>query len=139
MTQTTTSIPGFIKSLPEEKQGDIKKLDQIISKHKGKHKKVMWEGKFWGGSDQKIIGYGEQTYTRSDQKEVIWFVVGLALQKNYISVFVSAVEDGKYLTEQYKGTLGKAKVGKSSVSFSSVDDIDLEVFEEMIKKSFELS
>ena len=92
----------------------------------------MWEGRFWGGSDQRIIGYGDYSYTRSDGKTVEWFIVGLAQQKQYISVYVNAADETGYLTEQYADRLGKAKVGKSSISFTSLDDIHLDVLLDLI-------
>jgi len=96
---------------------------------------VVWEGLFWGGSTQRIIGYGEHHYTRADGKDVHWFVVGLALQKQYISVYVNAVDGSRYLAEMYAKTLGRVKVGKSSVSFSSLSDVKFEVLLEMVARA----
>ena len=75
---------------------------------------MLWEGKFWGGSDQRIISYGEFTHTNRSGKNVSWFVVGLAAQKNYLTVFVTAVEDGAYLAEsshqhQLQTSLGRGR------------------------------
>ena len=53
-------------------------------------------------------------------------MVGLAQQKNYISVYVSAVEGDEYLSEKYGPDLGKVKVGKSSISFKTTQDIDMD-------------
>lgn len=139
MKKTQTSPDSYIASLPEPNQDDIKKLDQMISKVMARHSRVMWEGVFWGGSEQKIIGYGDLTYINSAKKPVEWFVIGLALQKNYISVFVNAVDSKVYLTEKYKDKLGKVKVGRSSIGFNSVEDINLDVLEELVKKAEELS
>lgn len=93
----------------------------------------MWKGIFWGGSEQQIIGYGNFSYVRSDKKKVEWFLIGLARQKNYFSVYVNAVEGKKYLAEIYKSRLGKVKTGKSSVSFRNLSDVNLDVLSEMIK------
>jgi hypothetical protein len=94
---------------------------------------VVWEGTFWGGSDQRIIGYGEHRYARSDGREVEWFHVGLAEQQHGFSVYANGVEDGAYLTEQYRGRLGKAKVGKAAITFSSADSIDLDALAELAR------
>jgi hypothetical protein len=72
----------------------------------------MWEGVFWGGSEQRIIGYGNFSYQRSDKKQVEWFLVGLTRQKNYFSVYVNAVEGKHYLAELYGSRLGKVKTEK---------------------------
>ena len=63
---------------------------------------------------------------RSDGKRVEWFVVGLARQKHYISVYINAVEERQYLAEKYGKTVGKVKVGKSSISFSRLADIEID-------------
>ena len=65
-------------------------------------------------------------------------MVGLALQKNYISVYLNAVEDRQYLSEKYGSDLGKVKVGKASLSFASVDDIDLDRFTDLVGKARDL-
>ncbi len=59
-------------------------------------------------------------------RPVEWFLIGLAFQTNYISVYVSAVEGREYVAEKYGEEIGKVKVGKSSISFRSLDDIDLD-------------
>jgi Domain of unknown function (DU1801) len=135
--RTDTEPAAFIASLPETVRGDLERLDAAISEAMPGRPKTMWEGKLWGGSDQTIIGYGDHSYRRSDGKEADWFVVGLAPQKNYISVYVNATDEDGYLTEQYADRLGKAKVGKSSISFTSIDDIDLEVLIELVAEANE--
>ena len=93
----------------------------------------MWEGIFWGGREQQIIGYGNYSYLRSDKTEVEWFIVGLTRQKNYFSVYVNAVEGKSYLAELYGPQLGKVKIGKSSISFRNRADINLDVLREMVE------
>lgn len=138
MNKTKTQIADFIQSLPESERLAMQELHNLISKSIPDAPQVMWEGVFWGGSEQKIIGYGDMKYRRSDKKEVNWFIVGLAQQKNYLTIFLNAVEDSTYLAEKYKGVLGKVKIGKSSISFKKVDDINLDKLEEIIKKGYEL-
>ena len=100
--------------------------------------RALYAGKFWGGSDQEIIGYGTYSYTRADRQAVEWFVIGLALQKRYISLYISAVEDGKYLSETYGPDLGKVKVGKSSIGFGHVADIDLDKLRALLERARDL-
>jgi len=125
--------------LPEESQDDISKLDKAITKAMHGMEKTMWEGVFWGGSQQKIIGYGELTYTNSKKQKIEWFTIGLALQKNYITVYVNAVQSGLYLAENFKDKLGKAKVGKSTITFKKLEDINIEDLLEVVKRAYELS
>jgi hypothetical protein len=57
---------------------------------------------------------------------VEWFAVGLARQKRHYSLYVNAVEDGRYLGQAYAGRLGKVKLGAASVGFRRLEDVDLD-------------
>jgi hypothetical protein len=137
--RSKTSPDQFITSLPEEVREEIATLDAQIHEIMKGQERVLWEGKFWGGSDQRIIGYGHYTNVNRSGKKVDWFIAGLAAQKNYITVFVTAVEDGGYLVERYADRLGKVKVGRSTVSFKRLADVDLKVLRELIRRARELT
>jgi len=132
VNKTKKDISAHIDSLPEELRQDIKHLDKIISEIMVGHSRVLWEGALWGGTKQEIIGYGDYTITKARGKKSEWFLVGLALQKNYISIYINAFEDGQYVAEKYRSRLGKVKVGKSSISFKHVDDLDLETLQKVV-------
>jgi hypothetical protein len=63
---------------------------------------------------------------KSNSETVEWFIVGLAAQQNYISICVNATDGTLYLTEKYADKLGKVPTGKSSISFDTIDNIDLD-------------
>lgn len=138
MIVTKNNPDDYINSLPEDSRNDMKELDKMIVSTMPGVKRVMWEGKFWGGSDQRIIGYGELIFIGSNKKEVPWFTVGLAQQKDYITVFVNAVQNKVYLAEKYKKEIGKAKVGKSSISFKKLSDINFTKLTAIIKEAYNL-
>lgn len=140
MERSTATTPDqHVASLNDGVRDDIAALDARIAAVMKGAERVLWEGKFWGGSDQRIIGYGEYTYANRSGKTVDWFVVGLAAQKNYITVFVNAAEDGAYVAERYADRLGKAQIGRSSVSFKRLSDIDLTVLLELVTRARDLS
>ena len=136
-----------VETLPEEyinsQEQDIKTVLQelhiLIKTALPGQDTCMWEGVFWGGSEQRIIGYGNFSYTRSDKKQVEWFLIGLTRQKNYFSVYVNAVEGRKYLAEIYKSQLGKVKTGKSSISFNKLEHVNLDTLREMIEHAGRLT
>jgi len=132
-------IGEFLDGLSEESQADMKALDAAIGEAMDGMPRELYVGKFWGGTDQEIIGYGRYSYTRPNGQEVEWFVVGLAQQKNYISVYVSAVEGDEYLSEKYGPDLGKVKVGKSSISFKTTQDIDMDKLVALILRARKVS
>lgn len=93
----------------------------------------LWRGTFWGGTEQTIIGYGHLTYTRSDKKQVEWFMVGLARQKNHLSLYISARGDNGYLANEYADRLGKVKVGAGRLSFAHTGDVNHQVLGELLE------
>jgi len=132
VNKTKKDISAYIDSLPDELHQSIKHLDKIISEIMVGHSRVLWEGTLWGGTKQEIIGYGDYTINLSRGKKSEWFMVGLAIQKNYISIYVNAVEDGRYVAEKYRSELGKVKVGKSSISFKRLADLNMDTLQKVI-------
>lgn len=139
MKKTNIDPVVVIGGLPVDEREDMRTLDVEIAGVMDGTETTVYKGKFWGGSHQEIIGYGSQTYQRSDKKEVEWFVIGLARQKDYISIYINVVEDGEYLAEKYGADLGKVKVGKSSISFAEVEDIDLDKLRLLLIKARNLA
>jgi hypothetical protein len=131
MERTDVDPDDFIASLPEPLRTDLGTVDSVLSRVMRGHSRVLWGGTFWGGSEQSIIGYGDYTYQRSDKKPVDWFIVGLAPQKNYNSIYINASDDDGYVIQKYADRLGKVKVRSAAVTFKSADDVDLAVLEEV--------
>jgi hypothetical protein len=139
MRLSETDPDAYIASLPDGVREDVAELDAEISAIMAGQARVLWEGVFWGGSEQHIIGYGAQTYVDRSGKEIDWFVIGLARQKSYLSLYVSVAEDGTYLVKRYSDRLGKVKVGSAVVSFKQLADVDRSVLAEMLSRARDLS
>jgi Domain of unknown function (DU1801) len=132
---TTTSPDEHIASLPDGIREDIAALDAVIADAMTGEERVVWEGKFWGGTDQRIIGYGAYRYRGRSGAEGEWFVVGLAAQKNYLSIYVNAAEEDGYLIQRYASRLGKVKAGKANMTFKRAADVDLDALGEMVRRA----
>ena len=91
MERTNTDVDEYLASLPDDVRSDMQTLDGIIGDVMAGLGRILYAGTFWGGSDQEIIGYGPYVYTRPNGVEVDWFVIGLAVQKNYLSEFLLAL------------------------------------------------
>lgn len=133
MEKTSTSPSTWLNSLPEPQRAQVKRLDKLISGVFKGHARALWQGTFWGGSEQVIIGYGDMSFTAARGKTVAWFMVGLALQKQYISVYIHAVDGKQYVAEKYAKQLGKVKCGKSSISFRDLGEVELDVLAEVLR------
>ncbi len=135
MERTYHDIAEFIDGLSDDVREDMRTLHGVIDEVMDGLPQWLYSGKFWGGTDQDIIGYGQMDYSRPDGTEVEWFVVGLAAQKNHLSLYVNVVEDRQYLSERYGKDLGKVKVGKASIGFKRVADVDLDALRAFVGRA----
>jgi hypothetical protein len=86
------------------------------------------------GMTMTLIGYGQYQYTvKNSPVPVSWPILGIALQRNYLSFYNSAHGDGAPFTCAYADRLGRARVSaKGVVTFTDIGDISLQVFGEMV-------
>jgi len=131
MRPTDTPVEEFIAA--NDPDGSLARLDAVITAALPGATRVLWEGGFWGGSRQAIIGYGATVQPRPKGTSVEWFLIGLARQKNYLSLYVNAADGRTYLSKSYGPRLGKTKVGSASISFASAEVIDLDVLDELVR------
>ena len=80
-----------------------------------------------------MLGYGSFPYKNSKKEMMEWPVLSLANQKQYISLYVCAVIDGKYLAEMHKKELGKVSVGKSCIRLKKLSDVNLDALKKVLK------
>ena len=131
MERSTTTPDAFIASLPDDVRADVATLDRLLGEVFAGRDRVLWEGAFWGGTEQRIIGYGAFRSVNRSGAPIDWFVVGLASQKRHLSLYVNAARDGAYLSKAYAERLGKVKVGSANVSFRRAAALDLEAVRSM--------
>ncbi len=137
MQRSATSPDEFIASLPDGVRDDVAALDAELSRVFDGRERVLWEGPMWGGTHQRIIGYGAMVQQQRTG-EVEWFVVGLAAQKAHLSLYVNAAEDGQYLAKRYADRLGKVKAGSANLTFKRLSDLDVAGVREMATRARDL-
>ncbi len=121
-----TTIKEYIDSIEEPRKSEIIELDKFIQN-------VVPDLKPHFAIN--MIGYGSFHYKSKSGREGDWPVISLASQKNYISVYLCSVIDGKYVAETYSKNFGpKVSTGKSCIRFKKLEDIDLNVLKEAIEK-----
>lgn len=117
----------YIALLNDERREIIETLDKLI-------KDTVPEQKRWFAYN--MLGYGKFDYLDYKKQKGQWPVIALASQKNYVSLYVCAIDsenDRQYIAEKYEKDLGKVSVGKSCIRFKKLDDLNLEV----VKKALE--
>lgn len=123
MTSSATTPTQYLKELPSERKSDVTALHKLIRKTAPALKPYMLSG---------MLAYGTQHYTYASGREGDWGIIMLASQKNYISLYICATENGHYVAELYKKRLPKASIGKSCVRFKKLSDVDTNVLVELI-------
>jgi len=110
-----------------KRKSDLQNLDQLIRRFAPGLKRYFHRGTSAGqpGMRFKMIGYGKVHYLARTSQSVDWPAVGVALQKNYISVYLSVMKDGASLIQPYAGRLGELRVGRNNFSFEKYDDLDV--------------
>lgn len=89
------------------------------------------------GMRMKMIGYGKFRYATS-AGDVTWPVVGLALQKNYVSVYLSVTRDDVPLVACYAGELGAPRASRNNFSFERYDDLNHGALARLLREAAEI-
>lgn len=132
---TATSLESYLRFDPR-RRADLVKLDALIRKGAPKLARHFHEGTPAGepGMRMKLIGYGRFRYAVRDQKTTPWPVIGVALQKNYISVYLSATRGDVPIVGLYAGTLGETRAGRNNFSFVSFGQLNAARLLEMCRE-----
>ena len=134
-----TAPDAYLASLPDEHRDTLTSVDRAIQRALPSRQRVLWEGVFWGGTQQSIIGYGHIDQRNSRGDTVEWFLVGLARQKRNYSIYVNAAVNNAYLAHSYADRLGKVKLGAASIGFRRLEDLDLVVLTELVTEADNLT
>jgi len=118
------SVKEYFNMLPKERRSLMDFLDKFIQKNAPSLKPNFL---------YNMPGYGSFEYKNHKKETMNWPVIAMASQKNYISLYTCAVNNGEYIAEKYKNELGKVSVGKSCIRFKKIEDLNLKVLEKVIK------
>jgi hypothetical protein len=122
---TADSLDEYFGFDPSRKP-ELVKLDLLIRKTAPSLKRYFHQGTPAGeaGMRMKMIGYGRFRYGAKSGQTVEWPVIGIALQKNYISVYVAVTKRNQPIVPTYAGKLGELRVGHNNFSFGRYDDLN---------------
>ena len=121
-------------SFDPARKSELKKLDALIRGTVPKLTPHFHAGTPAGeaGMRMKMLGYGKSSYTTKAGKTTPWPVIGIALQKSYISVYFAVRRNGTPITARYAGKLGELKVGRNNFSFEKFDDLKVEALKVLL-------
>ncbi len=104
----------------------LERLDAVIAAAAPDLERYFHSGTSEGqpGMRMTMIGYGRSSYVASSGAIVPWPAIGVALQKNYISVYVSLTKDGAPLLDGWRDRLNALRTGESHFSFDRFERLD---------------
>ncbi len=119
------SLKDYLNFDPERRQ-DLEQFAELVRKTAPDLDPYFHAGTPAGepGMRFKMIGYGPFYYEAKGGKKVQWPVIGVALQKNYISVYFAVTKDGTAIVDRYRGMLGEWRCGDNNFSFRKFAELD---------------
>jgi hypothetical protein len=133
------SVREYIDFDPR-RSADLLKLDALIRKSAPGLVRYFHAGTPAGspGMRMRMIGYGRFLYLATQGSEIEWPVLGVALQKNYISVYLSVTKEGQPILQAYRGALGELRSGNNNFSFRSFDELNAGVLAELLSEAAQM-
>jgi len=119
-------VDAFLKSVADErKRRDSFTVLELMKEVTGK-KPEMW--------GESIVGFGSYSYTNTTGRENTWFLTGFSPRVQSLTLYIMSGFD-KY--DKLLGKLGKHSIGKSCLYIKKLEDVDMNVLKELVKKSVE--
>lgn len=118
------TVSEYLANVPSERKELVIFLHNFIKKSAPKLKSHF---------AYNMLGYGSFLYKNYKKESIMWPTIALANQKNYVSVYVCAVDGKQYLAEKYRSELGKVSVGKSCIRFKKLEDVNLPTLKRVIQ------
>ena len=115
----------YIATVPESRRETIQAVHDAILAAVPEAKAEVCNG---------MLGYGRNRDKYASGREGEWFVVSLANRKHHISLSICGCDENGYVVEQNLDRLGNVSCGRSCVQFKSLDDLNLKVALQLIKK-----
>ena len=112
---------AYIERLEDPRRADIRRLHERIQAVAPGIRTYL---------DHGMLAYGRYEYRYASGREGAWFVLGLASNKQYISLHAPTLD-----LEPYVARLPKANLGRGCIRFKRVDDVDIGVIDDVVRAS----
>jgi hypothetical protein len=122
---TGADVTAFLDAAPAARRADGHRLRSLMERVTGQ------PATMWGPS---MVGFGCRPYTNTTGTND-WFVVGFSPRKAAMTVY--GVHDGYGQPDPLLGELGPHSTGKGCLYIKSLDAVDLDVLEQLVRKAWE--
>ncbi len=85
MEISSTSVADHLAAVADDDPEFVELVGLVADAMPGRRHE-LWEGVFWGGTEQTIVGIGAIEQPRPKGQSVRWFLVGVARQQRHLSV-----------------------------------------------------
>ncbi len=116
-------VDAFLAQVSEAQRADCEVLRAMMERVTGE------EPVLWGPS---IVGFGRYRYRYESGREGEWFLAGFSPRKRNLTLYIMS---GFPRHEELMGKLGRHTTGKSCLYVKRLEDVDLEVLEELVRRS----
>ena len=117
------AVAAFIAALPDRRREEAQRLDALFRKATG------FRPRLWADA---MIGYGRYHYVYESGREGDMLATGFRPARARHSIYIMP---GYQAYPDIAARLGKHKAGKSCWYVNKLDDIDLGVLEELIRRA----
>ena len=123
---TDADVDAFIDAVENDrKREDSRVLIELMREVTGE------EPVMWGPS---IVGFGQYHYRYDSGREGDWFLTGFAPRKSNLVVYIMS---GFPRHAELMDKLGKHRTGSSCLYINKLDDVDVDVLRELVRRSVE--
>jgi hypothetical protein len=122
---TRASVDGYLAGIGDEaRRKDCQTLARLMAKA------TREKPTLWGSS---LVGFGSYHYKYDSGREGDSCLTGFSSRKSDISVYLTGSFPGR---EELLAKLGKHKMAKACLSIRKLSDVDLDVLEQLVVRSF---
>jgi len=139
--EITAQINTYINKQPDATCADLHELHNLMLRWLPNSKLWFDEGLNAEGKvvTNPTIGYGAYMHNFADKSIREVFQIGISANTRGISVYIMGIRNTMNLAEIFGERLGKAKVTGYCIAFKKLEDINLDVFEEVVRRGVERS
>lgn len=124
--KTEASVEAFLNTVEHDrKRADSFEILNLMKEVTGE------EPVMWGPS---IIGFGSYHYKYASGRDADWFLTGFSPRKQNLTLYIMSGFDAY---DKLLAKLGKYKTGKSCLYINKLEDVDMDVLRDLVKKSVE--
>jgi hypothetical protein len=120
------SVIDFLNGVEnEKKRQDSFKILALMQEVTGE-KPQMW--------GESIVGFGSYHYRYASGREGEWFLTGFSPRKQALTLYIMS---GFSEYDDLLSKLGKFKTGKACLYIKKIEDVDIDILKELVRKSAE--